>query len=101
MAQELEASPAVQVRHQRDDPPCLINLHAISLIPSPAVQAVIFSVLGVLPWNLKFFAAFVSVPLLLPFHCLSFHCLFTAFPPYFDLSLTFHCLSLTFHCLFT
>eukprot|EP01052_Picozoa_sp_SAG31_P022277 SAG31_NODE_1763_length_7322_cov_21.697633_10_plen_497_part_00 len=27
---------------------------------SPAVQAVIFSVLGVLPWNLKFFAAFVS-----------------------------------------
>ena len=24
--------------HQRDDQPCLINLHAISLIPSPAVQ---------------------------------------------------------------
>ena len=27
---------------------------------SPASQAVIFSVVSVLPWNLKFFAAFVS-----------------------------------------
>ena len=35
--QKLVDMKRFQVRHQRDDQPCLINLHVISLIPSPAV----------------------------------------------------------------